>query len=199
MNLSEAFDYLINQIRAQTNDNSSRYVIPEDLARPMLNYQSIRTDLKLIREAAILLMTPELDQTISASLWHTVIVLYGKCFTSTNRSAKLEANHCYSMQDKKFQELHDKLIDLRHNFVAHRGKTIHEYALAYIRIDPEKNESEVKIEHLKRNRPERHELLLYVEMFEHLISFTEDKIRKTGNKIVKRLFQTTTPNPLYKI
>lgn len=199
MNPREAFDYLVEQVREQGSDNSARYVIPYDMAKPMLNYKSIQYDLKLIREAALRLMIPELDQTTMASLWHTVIALYGKCFVSTNHSAKLEASACFLGQNKKFQELHDELMDLRHNFVAHRGKTSHEQFLAYIRIDPIEKESEVKIEQLKRNRPDPSELEAYVKLFDFLIIIVEDKIRKTGEKVVKKLFQTKTPNELFKI
>ena len=118
-----------------------------------------------------------------SSLWHTIIALYGKCFVSTGQAAKLETNNCFSGQYQTFLKTHDELMNLRHNFVAHRGPTIHEYALAYIKVDPEKNESEIKIEQLKRNRPEQRDLDNYVILFDHLITLTEEKIKKAGNKL----------------
>ncbi|MBI1768195.1 MAG: hypothetical protein HYR67_07455 [Bacteroidetes bacterium] len=199
MNPRDAFDYLIAQIREQTEDDSSRYIIPDHLAKPLLNYQSIRHDLIFIKEATTKLMTPDLDQTTMASLWHTVIALYGKCFVSSGHSTKLESNNCFSRQNEMFLKTHNELMDLRHNFVAHRGRTIHEFAIAYIKIDPFKNDSEVKIEQLKRNKPDIGELEKYIQLFDHLITVTEDKIRTVGHKVVKKLFSTTNPNQLYKI
>lgn len=199
MNPRDAFEYLVSQIREQPMDSSSRYVIPDHLAKPLLNYQSIRHDLIFSRDAAIKLMVPDLDQTTMASLWHTIIVLYGKCFVSTGQSTKLESSNCFSGKNEAFLKTHEELMNLRHNFVAHRGRTIHEFAIAYIKIDPDKDESEIKIEQLKRNRPNKSELESYVKLFDHLITWTEHKIRTVGNKVVKKLHETTNPNELFKI
>jgi len=124
MDPKNAFEYLISQIREQVDDKSHRYVIPEHLAKPLLNYQSIRHDLIFIKEAAKKLMSSNLDQTTMASLWHTIIALYGKCFVSAEQSAKLETSNCFSGQYHSFMKTHDELMNLRHNFVAHRGQTI---------------------------------------------------------------------------
>lgn len=198
MNSKEAFEYLISQIRENTLDRSHRYVIPDHLAKPLLNYQSIRHDLLFIKEATEKLMSPNLDQTTMSALWHTVIALYGKCFVSTGQTTKLEVNNCFSEQNQLLKT-HEELMHLRHNFVAHRGQTIHEYLLAYLSVDPIKNESKIKIEQLKRNRPDQSNLDNYVLLFDHLITLTEEKIKKVGNKVVRKLHDTTNTNDLYKI
>jgi hypothetical protein len=199
MDPRDAFKYLINQIREQAKDNLPRYLIPEQLAKPLLSYQSIRHDLIFIKEATEKLKESDLDQTTMASLWHTVIVLYGKCFVSSEHSTKLEVDSCFSEQHQQFLETHKALMNLRHNFVAHRGKTIHEFSLAFIKVDSVQNQLEIKIEHLKRNRPEHQDLQKYTLLFDYLINITEEKIKKAGNKIMKRLHATTTPDDLFKI
>jgi hypothetical protein len=199
MDPKDAFNYLVSQIRETSADNLHRYVIPMDLAKPILNYQSIRHDLTVSKEAAIILMQPNLDQTIMSSLWHSIIILYGKCFVSSKNSVKLESSSCFSQGHTKLLKTHNDLMELRHTFVAHRGKTIHEFGLAYVKIDPARNQSEVKIEQLKQNRPTEDELTKYVLLFDHLIPIVEDKIIKVGSKVIVKLHATTTPEDLFKI
>jgi len=61
--------------------------------------------------------------------------LYGKCFTdaSENSFPKLEPSELFSEGGEKF-ETHKYLMDLRHQFIAHRGDTASEVGVAYLLV-----------------------------------------------------------------
>lgn len=67
------------------------------------------------------------------SLFTSIIILYGKCFTSAERrGVKLEGTMFHNA-DKKIKRTHQVIIDARDNLIAHAGNTILEkYELVII-------------------------------------------------------------------
>src|SRR5690606_12102962 len=93
----------------------------------------------------------EPSSIISQSLTYSLIALYGKCFTDAkkNKNPKLEPSKVY-LNHKKFNELHIYLMDLRHNFIAHRGLNDNEIGILFMAISKKNvNNSKMKFEQLK--------------------------------------------------
>lgn len=104
-------------------------------------YTMILNDLKLARRFLKRHMDTidcefDPDHIIHQSLWFSFLITYGKCFTdaSGGRKIKLEASTKGILKGATDIQikLHEELMGLRHNYIAHSGKNDAEYAQFYL-------------------------------------------------------------------
>ena len=168
------------------------YCIPGFMSRSFTAFCSIREDLLLIRKYLIKLQT-EKDTLISSALTYSTISLYGKCFTdaSGSKSSKLEPNHLF---DKSSQLLttHEYLMNLRHNFIAHRGDSEGEVDAAYLLIPKHEGESQVRYVQTKQMRLNSEMIKNILLLIDYLIEKVTDKINKTAKKTYDAYFGNFT-------
>ena len=170
---------LIAELKNQNDGETMDFEIPEDLEKKNVAYASILLDLQTCHEA-LLQLKKRNNEIVKTSLFTTVIILYGKCFTNTSFS-KLEFNIFES--DSKLQELHLELMNLRHNFVAHRGHSQHEFGKAFFQINPRKMVWGIKVGISKRFNFEPAEIPEYL----YLIEFLSVKVYEKYDKVQKKL------------
>lgn len=185
----EKKESLISDLKNQNDGETFDFEIPEELERKNVAYSRILLDLQICHEALLQLKNRNID-IINTSLFTTVIILYGKCFTdsSSSKSPKLEPV-IFENEDENLLNLHIKLMDLRHNFVAHRGYSDHEFGKAFFQINLKKMIWGIKVGIQRRHNFELEEIPQFVSLIEFLSVKVQEKYDKVGRKIVSYIFE----------
>lgn len=173
-------------------------MLPGYIGKKLKGYQSMREDLILCKNAANYLLNHEFDHVITTSLYHSLIILYGKCYTdaSTSKSPKLEIKDCFTESENALLNIHKEIMHLRHNFVAHRGSTEHEISFPYLKLNIEDYSRQVRVKQVKRRMPSRADLKGYLDLFFHVISIIENKFEKEANKVWNHMLDKYSPEEL---
>jgi hypothetical protein len=198
MDKDKAIRAIFDGIKNRNDGENIDFAIPGYAAKKLVTYQSILGDLTLCRDATIKLTKEKLDHTTTISLFHTIIILYGKCFTDakSSKSSKLEIKDCFDEKDNELLRTHKNILDIRHNFVAHRGNTEHEVGVAFLRLNIKDLSRQVRVEQIKRRMPELTELPMYVKLFDHIIAVVEKKFQKEANKVWDHMITAYKPEYL---
>ncbi|NJB84198.1 hypothetical protein [Wenyingzhuangia aestuarii] len=187
MNKKEKEEELDNDIKTDSYINKAMtFKVPQHLEKKNVAYYSILLDLETC-EKALSELQKENNEIIRTSLFTTIIILYGKCFTdsSSTNSPKLELSCFESLENLK--KLHLNLMSMRHNFVAHRGKTEHELGKAYFQIFPKTMKWGIKVGLQRRFCFESEEIPEYIKLIEYLMKITMEKYRKVEKKIMEHI------------
>lgn len=197
MEREAAVKAILEKIKVENDGKHIDFVIPGYTAKKLIAYQSIREDLILCTET-IPKLIESTDEVITLSLYHTLIILYGKCFSDAkfSKSPRLESSECFSAQETELLQTHNEIIHLRHNFTAHRGSTQNEIGFAYLKINIDDFSRQVRVKQIKRRMPKTEELPRYIKLFKHLISIVESKFEKEANKVCGHLLADYTPGEL---
>jgi hypothetical protein len=187
---------LIKKSKELRSDKYFIFAVPQFLSKRFVTYCSIREDLLLIN-SYIERLQDKNDGVITSSLTYSLISLYGKCFTdaSKNKAPKLEATDLF----KDRQDListHEYLMDLRHNFIAHRGETASEVGIANIYLPKGEGKIEVGFRQLKQLSIETERLQEISKLINFMIQVVETKIDKTGQKVHEAYFELFTPEQM---
>jgi hypothetical protein len=189
-----ALKYLLATLSNEKADDYVDFMLPGYLAEPIVAYGGMRSDLLYVIEMAKILLNSSLNETLRVSLWSSIVINYGRCFTNatSNNFPKLEPKDCFADDTKRFLELHNELMTLRHHYVAHRGENEYEAAFGYMRFFTKTGKTSVNIKQLKRNRPEYSQIREFISLFEYLIVVIENKFAKAGERAIKNLFKSFT-------
>lgn len=129
-NLDEAIEI------ARQKNNEFDYTIDLDdkKIRRYKGYASITFDLMNVGEFTSLLLDIKennikeqnqelkINQLTERSLFVSSIVTYARCFTKTDgRGIKLESKDCFDTNQIDFKKLHDSLMEIRNQYLAHAG------------------------------------------------------------------------------
>jgi hypothetical protein len=185
MDREETLKYLIDRIRADNDGKHVDYAVPGFLSKKLKTYQSMREEILFCHTAANYLLTGHLDKPMTISFFHSMIILYGKCFTDaqSSKSAKLEIKDCFATSEAELLKTHEEIMHTRHNFVAHRGITNHEVSLPYLKLNVKDLSRQVKVKQIRRIAPTKENLIKYIQLFEHIIKVVEKNFEREGNKI----------------
>lgn len=177
---------LIKLAKRKFGDENIVMVVPKFMAKSFHSYCSMKEDLDLILRQLDYLEEQKYPKDIDASLTYSIITLYGKCFTdaTSGKAPKLEANKIIT--EKKSIKTHDYLMNLRHNFLAHRGETDSEIEAAFFLISKGSDTtSQVQFMRVKQTGfpPEKIE-----ELRKHVTFIKSEvmtKIEKSAKKVQK--------------
>lgn len=205
MDKKDALIYkLLEKIKVEHTD-SINYLIPNFISKKLIDYNSIRNDLEHVISATKILIAKKNDKNknpvIIACIWHSIIITYGKCFTdaSNGQRTKLEIDTILK-DDNELKDIHKKLMDLRHNFIAHRGDNANDISIAFLKI-PKNSEvnfetSHYKIKSLRSYSPSISNLQNYLLLFDKVIREVEHKLQKKGEKTHKGFLNLVKMIPL---
>lgn len=194
-------DRLIHLIKQAQDQYSKDYLVlavPSFLSKKFIAYCAMKEDLELIlKYVGEIRNNP--PGVIKSALSYSLISLYGKCFTDASRSSfpKLESSELFE-EGEDIYETHKYLMDLRHQFIAHRGETENEIGISYMLIPREGSleQVQVRFSQLKMVGFSNEDL----DRFEHLINYLLkrllEKIQKSGQKIHDGMFNLLTPEQL---
>ena len=183
--LTKRLKQLFLQAKSEYAEDYLIVGVPNFFAKKFIAYCAMKEDLELCLKYINLLRT-ETNKTLISSLTYSLISLYGKCFTdaSKNRYPKLEPNSLF--KDKSnLEEIHNYMMDLRHQFIAHRGETNSEIAISYLLIPKEDDisQTQVRFSQLKQMGFSREDLGKIENLIQFVITKLYKKIEKSGNKI----------------
>jgi len=189
MTFEESIAHFMKEIQAENDGKSIDFIIPGYASKQFEGYMSMLQDLTLCIDALHYFSEEKCPTVVSASIYYTVIILYGKCFTdsSDNKYPKLEVKDCFGEDVPHLEKIHEKLMLLRHNFAAHRGSTLNEFLFPYLNIALGTFEAHVRIKQEKRLKPTKEELSEYLEIIVHLIEVVKEKLDKAGQKLYKHM------------
>lgn len=145
----------------------------------------MKEDLELCLEY-ITVLRSETNKILKSSLTFSLISLYGKYFTDTSKNSypKLEPNSLFK-EEIDLEEVHNYLMELRHQFLAHRGETNSEIAISFLLIPKEDDLSntQVRFSQLKQMGFSTEDLDKFENLIKYIILDLHKKIEKSGNKI----------------
>lgn len=188
---------IIEKIKLENDGNHIDFVIPGYAAKRLVAYQSMREDILLCKESLSRIMGG-FDEVVTLSLYHTFIILYGKCFVKPThiKSPKLETKDCFTENDAELFQVHKEIIELRHNYTAHRGSTENEIGFAFLKLNIEDLTRHVRVKQIKRRMPKTEDLPKYLKLFDHLIGIVESKFQREANKVWDQMLEQFKPEEL---
>lgn len=190
-------DRILALLNHAIEEYSKKYriqLVPGFLSKKYIAYNSMKADLNLIIQYINELRNP-MNVVISSSLSYSLISLYGKCFTDASKSSypKLEPSTLFKESDGNY-ETHKYLMDLRNDFVAHRGETDNEIGISYILIPKgeslEKNN--VNFSQIKTTGFSIEDLNRIEKLVKYIIEKLAVKIRKSGRKVYDSMLKLFT-------
>ena len=199
--MEEKTERLINLLKQVQNKYSEEYIIfmiPEFLSKKFIAYCAMKEDLELLLEY-INVLRNEKSHLIKSSLTYSLIALYGKCFTdgSQNSNSKLEPNHLFANNEQNM-EIHNYMMNLRHQFIAHRGDTESEIGVAFMIIPKKGNvdEKQIQFNQLKRSSFSSEKLNLIEILIKSIIEDLKVSIQKNGEKLNDSYLKIFTPEQI---
>lgn len=175
---------LIKKAQHEFGENYFITAIPGFMSKKFIAYCAMKEDLELILKY-INLLKEKPDNVIESSLSYSLISLYAKCFTDASKNSfpKLEANIFEGKDD--LIETHIYLMDLRHQFIAHRGDTESEIGIAYMIIPKVKNDLQTQIQfsQVKQKSFSKDDLDRFENQMKFILELLLEKIQKTGQKL----------------
>jgi hypothetical protein len=189
-NREKALTHLIKQAQTEYSEENYVFAIPGFMSKKFIAYCAMRDDLTLVLDYIQTLRDIPINRIVKSSLTYSLIALYGKCFTdaSKNNYPKLEPNSIFK-ENEEFKEIHNYLIELRHQFIAHRGKTDSEIGVSFMIFPKEKKEdSQVRFKQLKLGGFGEKRLNDIERIIKFLIFELEKKIQKSGQKLYDGFF-----------
>lgn len=183
--------HLIKSAQEEYAEDNYLVAIPGFMSKKFIAFCSMREDLNLVLEYVGILKTSSLDIRIKSSLTYSIIALYGKCFTdaSKNSCPKIEPDFEFNGKPD-LRETHDFLMELRHQFIAHRGKNEGETGISFMVIPKIKEEnSQLRFKQLKLYAFDSKKLVEIENIAKYLIEQLENKIIKNGKKVHEKFFK----------
>lgn len=159
--------------------------IPGFASKKFIAYCAMKEDLELLL-TFIELLKEKPQPTVQSALTISLISLYGKCFTDASKNSypKLEPSDLFK-NEEKFRVTHEILIDLRHQFIAHRGDTEKEIGIAFV-IYPKGNtdeKSQMRFSQIRQTSFSDEEIEDIFDLIKYLIEKLIDKIQNAGQKL----------------
>lgn len=201
---------IIKKIKLEESD-SFNYLLPQFLAKILVNYMSMREDLLLIQRQTEALLKYDyisinvIDKTtkdcIIQALWYSIVVTYARCFTDASKSSnsKLEIKDCFTNNEFDYLKTHSYLMDLRNNFVAHRGDSDNEISVVFMKIpkdDSKYERTEYRIKSVRSIMPSTEILKNCLDLFQHLQKVVETKLQKQTQKVHKKFLHGFEPTKM---
>ncbi|MBE8714794.1 hypothetical protein [Sphingobacterium hungaricum] len=196
----KALTDICNTARSRYPDNLL-YIMPVELSKKLKSFMLIREDLIFVLDIAKQLISlkesVDTNSTIELALWQSILITYGKCFTENKAGFSKFEKSQLEQHDKKYQLLHEHLMELRHSYIAHRDDTVNEQALVFIKISKTgfmlDGDTEDVIISRKLASPRVTDLKFLIELLELLITEATIKIQKNGDKAHNAFLRKYTP------
>ncbi|MDQ1855627.1 hypothetical protein [Chryseobacterium sp. WLY505] len=183
--LTERLKQLFLQAKDEFSEEYIVVAIPNFFAKKFIAYCAMKEDLELCIEYIKLLRT-ETSKVIKSGLTYSLISLYGKCFTDASKNSypKLEPNSIFKDNPEVGQN-HNTLMELRHQFIAHRGETNSEIAISFLLIPKadDLEQTQVRFSQLKQMGFSQEDLDKFESLIQYILDELQKKIEKTGQKI----------------
>lgn len=185
---------VLKEIQNENDGKSIDYNLPGDISKKLQGYTSMGLDLETCHGTLLALSKiPHHDKNaiIASALFHAFVVLYGKCFTENRiKYPKLNPKDVFKDQYKDFIIIHNEVMYLRNNFVAHHGNTNNEYIFPYLKVSLDGNDVRVCVRQTKKMGYTPNKLHGYLGLTIYLRQVVEFHKSKCTEKIVNHIEKT---------
>lgn len=188
---------LLNRIK-NSDTNYGKLLVPTSMSKQITSYMLIREDLLFVKTNAQLLLDskkkrPRNEHT-EETLWYSLIILYGRCFSNATKGqkVKLDKEDFFNINDEILLITHNKIIEIRNDFIAHRGDNENEIPIVYVKIPQGEIPEEYNVEFEIISTRYVTESSLFLEQIIDLVDFiipkVKTKIDKCGERLKKGIF-----------
>ena len=188
---------LLNRIK-NSDTNYGKLLVPSSMSKQITSYMLIRADLLFVKTNAQLLLDskkkrPRNEHT-EETLWYSLIILYGRCFSNATKGqkVKLDKEDFFNINDEILLITHNKIIEIRNYFIAHRGDNENEIPIVYVKIPrgeiPEEYNVEFEIVSTRYVTESSLFLEQIIDLVDFLIPKVKTKIDKCGERLKKGIF-----------
>lgn len=197
-NTTKRLNHLIEKAKDKYSENYLVIVAPIALSKKFIAYCAMKEDLQLVLQyISELRKNPQ--KVIKSALSYSLIALYGKCFTDASKNSfpKLEPTELFKEANSNL-DTHNYLMELRHQFIAHRGKTENEVGISFLLV-PKKGPldiTEVRFSQLKMVGFSNKDLDRFETLTNFIIEKLIDKIQKSGQKVQDGMLNLFTSKQL---
>ncbi len=179
-------NYILKNIQENSTNENIEFVVPKMIAKHIVAYQSIREDLLFCRTVIEKLTNNDYDKALKTSLYYSFIAIYGKCFTEANKSKYPRLNVSdFGTLINKYDKLHNELMNMRHNYIAHRGLTDDDFGVGVFCLNKKTLSQRIYVNQIKRISFDKDNIDLLKELIDTLIQITESKYLKASLKVKK--------------
>lgn len=197
-NKTDRLIHLVKKAQEQYSDEHLVLAVPGFISKKFIAYCAMKEDLELLLQYVEELRNNPTG-VIRSALSYSIISLYGKCFTDASKNSfpKLEPSELLKEGEENF-ETHKYVMDLRHQFIAHRGDTENEIGIAYMLV-PKKDsldKIQVRFSQIKMVGFSKEELSKIEGLIKYLIEKLLEKIQKSGQKVNDGMLKLFTPEQL---
>jgi hypothetical protein len=190
--------YLINKAQEQFSEEHLVLAVPDFISKKFIAFCAMKEDLELI-----LIYIDEIRSNpswvIKSALSYSLIALYGKCFTDASKSGfpRLEPTDLFSA-DETHYETHNRLMELRHQFIAHRGDLENEIGISFMLVSKKDSldKSQVHFSQVKMVSFSNEDLDKFKSLLKFVIEKLLEKIQKSGQKVHDGMLRLFTPEQL---
>jgi len=201
---------LWEKVKEEEKD-SLNFFLPKIFADKISTYMSMREDFIYLKNAAAKLLElieiPAAERDFVSeeiylpSIWKSIVITYGRNFTDASKAQKpkLHIKECLTPGNEFLENTHNFLMDLRHNYFAHRGENDSELSLVFLKLPFEETDmkkSQYRIKSLWSSSPSKDQLLLCFGLFDHLQATVEEKLQKQTQRVHSRFLKDFTPQQL---
>lgn len=173
-------------------------LIPYSLSHKAVTYYEIQRDLFYIKSVCdeLLKLVSMPREEISneqftiyePALWFNVITFYGKCFTNYTEDSKPKLEESIFEEQENLIPTHNRMMEIRHKFVAHRGTTDLDHSEMVFIYSPETKIPNCKIKSVRVLNPFPEDILAYLEVVNYLINKLSQKVDKVSQAVIKEYF-----------
>lgn len=177
------------------------YVMPDELSKKLKSFMLIKEDLVFVSQVAEQLIVSRESQNsnviMESALWQSIVITYGKCFMENKAGMSKLERSMLEKHDMKYQDIHDRLIEVRHKYIAHRDDSINEQTMVFIKVSKTGHmldgDTEDIIISRKLSSWRISDIKLVLELLDLLIKEASEKIQKHSDKAHNAFLQKYTP------
>ena len=182
-----------------------------EAAKRYANFKRISEDLRFVKESCLLLkkleeannskskIISQEQRLIRQALFFSLIFTYAKCFTDSSKSkntGKLEKRDHLQGASEKMLKVHDELMEIRHNYLAHGVENSHEEIITKLYFYKVENKNQIMTklgyEGLRSFTSSPDQIIRIVE----LVDMININLAKKMEKLHKSVMKIILENPI---
>jgi len=159
------------------------------VAKQHLGYEQMKNDLIICSELIRYLEGNHTNNPfISNAVWESIIVKYGRCFVSASegRGIKLEKSKVFDVASSNIKNMHEHMMNERHNFAAHAGNSDSDVISSRLALMPPKTGKELVMIYSSRDfviSPDDSTIKEIQSLIAHVIKHIDSKLDKIFQKL----------------
>jgi len=141
------------------------------------------------------------DDELAELRWHGALISYGRCFVSADgRGMKLESHHVKQLGHDHLKT-HNKVMELRHQYIAHSGKNREQNAMIFVPLYGDLSAPEIKhaiFTNLVTANPCKEDLDRFLDLAKSLLKSVENLFLHAEKSVVD-YFSSKSPEELLQL